>query len=759
MKVLSPLSVLTRQLRLGLALLVPLGIYLDLAPSARADQYDTMRTYWTNYLISEGGSPQSIVFYGSASSLSTTASNDWKAMDTNATRTYLWSTYTFGSDSYSVTATFQELELMAEAWANPACAIHGNATMGEAITSGMDWMVANIYTPTATEYGDWWDWEMGGPQGLVNAATLMYPDLTATEITNYCSAVDGHLPGGSKNLYGWQNTTAAMDYATVMYVRGVLGKDSGRMTDAQTNTSNSYLYTTSGDGIYSDGSYLMHTSFAYNGGYGVELLSDVAELINLLSNSTWQVSSADQSNVVSWVSNSFEPSIYGGAMMDMMRGRFISRQNESEQTDGTLALYAIGEVAKFAPHAAGTSFSNFVKTPLLPPGQFQFADMDRVVALRTNFGLGISMSSTRIANYESINGENLQGWFTGDGMTYLYLGSGDDAQFTGDFWPTVDDHLPGTTTEQFSHTNTQGEDTVTSQNWVGGAQVAGSYGVAGMSIEPYATSLTGKKSWFMFDDEVVCLGAGITCGGGFEVDSTIEDRRLGTSPTNKFYAEHSTNSPTMGWSTNLPTVYYCALDGVGGYYFPGGGANLEAEFVSNTGEWNDIGSGQSTTTLTDDYLKLWYNFGVKPTNATYAYVILPNMNISQVIAYDGSPDIAIITNTATVQAVRKNALGVEAANFWTGGAHSADLITVTEPSSVITYIKVPDYSVGISDPTHTNTGSITVTLNQGATGTISADPGVTVSQLYPEIILSVNFNGSLGKTFKASFTVTNENPL
>ena len=48
---------------------------------------------------------------------------------------------------------------------------------------------------------------------------------------------------------------------------------------------------------------------------------------------------------------------------------------------------------------------------------------------RPGFGFGISMCSSRIYNYESINGENLHGWFTGDGMTYLY--NSDLNQFAG----------------------------------------------------------------------------------------------------------------------------------------------------------------------------------------------------------------------------------------------------------------------------------------------------------------------------------------
>src|SRR5262249_52955105 len=125
--------------------------------------------------------------------------------------------------------------------------------------------------------------------------------------------------------------------------------------------------------------------------------------------------------------------------------------------------------SQFAPPATATAFSNWANAPYLQTGQFHFASMDRVVALRPGFGFGLSMSSTRIANYESINEENLHGWFTGDGMTYLYIGNA-DTQFTGDFWPTIDPYfLPGTTVETNPRANAAAAGKHTTQNWVGGA--------------------------------------------------------------------------------------------------------------------------------------------------------------------------------------------------------------------------------------------------------------------------------------------------
>jgi hyaluronate lyase len=732
--------------KMGRAWLVVLLVSLALPFSSRADQFDTLRLSWQNYLIANGGSP---------SSIASTANSYWGSMDTNASRTYLWSYLPFGSDSASITSTCQQLEAMALAYATPGSSLQGNASLAAAVASGLDWMNANVYTATATEYNNWYDWEIGGPQALNNTAVLLYPALTGTEITNYNNAELYFGPGGKGATYGWMTGANTSDKVLVAVIGGILVKNSGQITTGQTNLSPVFLYVTNSDGFYTDGSFVFHNDIAYNGHYGLVLLGDIPKIVNLLMGSTWQITTPSLTNIYRWVSNSFEPLVYNGAMMDMVRGRAISWSYETEYDDGAGVVSAVRAITQFAPAATAAALTSWANSPNLPSGQFHFPSMDRVVALRDGFGFGLSMSSSRIANYESINGGNLHGWFTGDGMTYLYLGSS-DTEFDGDFWPTVDPyHLPGTTIEIVTHANSAGEAATTSQNWVGGAQVANTYGVAGMSLAAWDTSLVAKKSWFMLDDEVVCLGAGITCGGPGEIDSVVEDRRLGTSPTNNFWINGAKVAPVMGWSSNITSASWCVLDGVGGYFFPGGATNLYAAFVANTGSWSQINSIDSTTDYTDDYLELWFNSGIKPTNATYAYVLLPNMTATGVSNYAKNPDIIVVTNTAAVQAVRKPALGVVAANFWSGASNSADLIVVNNNASIITWETSTGISVGISDPTQANAGSVTVTLNRTAAGLVSYDPGVTIMQLSPQIIFSVHVNGAMGKSFHAAFSYLN----
>ena len=715
----------------------------------RADPFDTLRIYWQNYLLANAGSP---------SSVAATANSLWSSMDTSSGRSDVWSNLPLGSNSANLQTTYQQLEQMAMAYALPGSSLQGNASLALAINGGLNFISTNYYTPTTAEYGNWYDWEIGSPQALNNAAVLMYATLTPTELTNYINSENHYAPGSPAATFGWMTGANTSDKVLVAAICGILSKNAGQLTSAQTNLSPVFLYVTSSDGFYTDGSFVFHSNIAYNGHYGLVLLGDIPKIVNLLQGSAWQITDPNLTNVYNWVSKSFEPFIYDGAMMDMVRGRVASWSYETESEDGDSTFSAVSQIAQFAPASVAKTLTTWVNSPSIPAGQFQFADNDRVVALRNGFAFGISMSSSRIANYESINSGNLHGWFTGSGMTYLYISNNIETQYSGDFWPTVDPyHLPGTTAETATLANSVNEAKTTGQPWVGGAQVKNAYGVAGMSLHGLSTTLFAKKSWFMLDNEIVCLGAGITSGDSSEADTTVENRRLGNPITSSFTLNGTNIAPTVGWSSTLPSSRpsWCALSGTGGYYFPAGNTNLQAAFTANTGSWSQINSGDSGTSYTDDYLKLWLNHGTQFTNATYSYVILPNMNVTSVSNYALNPDIVIVSNTPFVQAVKKASLGVVAANFWTNGASSSDLISVSGQASVITMESANGISVGVSDPTQTNTSSLTVTLNRAATGYTSADAGVTVLQLSPQIVFSVNVNGALGKTFQASFAYTN----
>jgi hyaluronate lyase len=716
--------------------------------------------------------------------------------------------------SGNIADSFKRLEYMAQAYAIPGCALYQDPTLLTAITGGLDWLTANFYTSTGTIFGNWYDWMVSAPQSLNNAAILILSNpsaLTPTQIANYVKAVYNFGPNSvnQKDYFWWGALTGAntSNAALTMAVQGILlgnntttvrrfwhntaGHPVNPQTDytvsgslmlaeAQGNLSGNnpldwsgdsvFTPVTSGDGWYADFSFIYHYNIAYTGSYGQELMENISILVKLLDGSTWEITDPEVSNLYGWITNGFAPLMYRGAMMDMVRGRAIASSSSDESKVGAKVIANIRSIATFAPTDIASQLLAFADSPQLSAGQYHFPSMDRVAAHRNGFSFGLSMSSTRVGGYEinTTSPTNLKGWYTGAGVTYLYLGN-PDTQYMDSYWATVDwYHLPGTTADL----SATPDDAVTDQNWVGGAQVDKTYGVAGMSAHPAGTQLYAKKSWFMLDDKIVCLGAGITCNSSGQVDTTVENRRLGKTGTTAFNIADTAYSlsANVTWAnpvtvTTSTSPTWCALEGVGGYYFPNGASNLQAQFTSDSGSWKTINPTDSdAATYTDYYLKLLFKHGANPTGAKYAYFILPNRAASSVKAYASNPDVTILSNTEPtgtspgIQAVKSNLLGVLAANFWaktsgpdTGG--TVDFITVSKQSSVIVKETNNSISVGLADPTQNNTGNITVTLNGRASlGTLSIDPRVTVTGTNP-ISLIVNVNGSKGKSFNASFSL------
>ena len=755
-----------------------------------SDYFALIRSRRSSSLIADGLAASSV------SSISSKAYGYWKAntpslnTTANSSSTALWSDLPLkypsavsdaATASGNMVTTFSRIEKMAQAWATPGCfvtvnsvttTLTGNAELATAITNALDWMVANNYTSTGTQYGNWFDWEVQGAQNFVDTQILIYSQLSGAQITSYAAAVDNYGPNSANNrdYFSWGPLTGAntTSVALVATLRGALAKEASKIAEINGSSAvpDVFPLVTDGDGFYKDGSYVFHDNVAYNGHYGYVMLEGVTILTALLDGTPWTIVDSNYPNVYDWITNGFIPFYYQGSFMDCVRGRSVGTSGETGPDVGEEILGYIQTVANTSstPTDKKTIFSNFVANPQPATGQYHFYNMDRVVAHRANFSLALSMSSFRINNYEDLFGDaNTHGYFQGDGMTYLYVGS-KDTQFVNGYWPSVDYyHLTGTTTEQ----GTVSTPSTTDQKFVGGADVEDSngspvYGVAAFSLHPALKSgistLSAKKSYFMFKDEVVCLGSGITAASANEIHTTVENRAIGSSVSSApLWVNGVQTSRALSSSTTLSSLSSCAIEGLGGYYFYNSPGNVQAAFEQNSGTWGAIHPGDSdTATYTDNYLKLYFNHGGNPANATYAYAILPTMTPSAVAGYARNPQSTIVANTTSIQAVKNSVLGTVAANFWGSTGGTADIITANRACSVITYETAGRMSVGISDPTQSLSGpnaTITVTLDRAATGAIAVDSGVTVVRTTPTIQLQANVAGLHGATLHASLSL------
>ncbi|MFD5628736.1 polysaccharide lyase family 8 super-sandwich domain-containing protein [Streptomyces sp. NPDC127072] len=785
----------------GLAGALPLGpgVTPAHADDTATDPYETLRLLWADILTGGAIDTDDEAYATALTAVSGTATTLWNTLAPDAGAPSLWPDLPLTTTTpANLTASSKQLAALATAYATPGTVatdgsgrvLHGDAALGAAIADGLDFVCTHLYGADTVETGNWWEWEVGSPQALLNTAVLVRPLLTTARLDALLAAVDHFVPDPTLNRYGANRTASTganrVDLCQVVALRGVLGASSERLGAAVAALSAVFPYVTSGDGLYADGSFVQHTWIPYTGTYGMVMLRGLGVLFQLLDGSDWAVTDPDSANIFDAVDTAFRPWVWNGLCMDAVRGRAISRPAETDFYDGNLIVQSVLRAAESAPDAAqaarfrslakgwitrGEEVAPFSATagvagialagPVLADdsipaaeegtGHVQFPSMDRVVHRRAGWAYALAMSSSRTARYECSNGENLHGWHTGDGMGYLYLAS-DPTHHTDGYWPTADPYrLPGTTVDTLPLDDGAGTGSRSAAVWCGGASLAGTYGSVGMDFRQYGSTLTARKSWFLLDDSVVCVGSAITGGSGAEVTTVVENRSLHESGRNTLTVDGVAQLATTGWSQTLSVSSWAHLEGVGGYLFPGG-ATVQAARTDRTGTWSGINTLNGTTDqLTRRYVSLCLPHGTAPSDDSYAYVLLPGLSHTATRARAAAPTVTVLSRTAGAHAVRDETSGVIAANFFTAG--SAGGITASAPCSVITRQHGGRLTVGICDPTRSS-GTVTVTLSVGGT-LVDADEGLTVTSATgsPALTLTAALSGTAGATREATFTL------
>lgn len=757
-----------------------------------ADEFDALRLRWRDSLTQgTNASLGNPLYLNWINSVGSSAQSHWNSLNTDPGRTYLWSAYAEpGTDSSDITGSYQRLRTMALGYAVNGSALQNNAALRSAIISALDWLNTHHYNETNVVYDNWFDFEIASPQALIDTTVLLHDDLSAGQLSNYMNAVGHFSPSPYYSAVSTNETSANKVWKSqVTALRGILIKDAATVGLGRDALSDVFPYVTRGDGFYSDGSYIFHDFFPYAGGYGIQMLDALGAMMQLLGGSTWQITDPAQTNVFRWVGDAYQPFLRRGAMMQMVDGRYHTRTGD-DHAEGHEALGAILRLAQIASPADAAAFKslakgqiqadtyrNYVASQIPPynvwanaalsdtnvialvevPEHRQFPNIDRVVHHRPNWSLGLAMSSWRVANYESTRGENLRGWFTADGMTYLY--NDELGYYSDNFWSTVDPYrMPGTTVEAYVRTNGSGDAYRSpTNNQVGGATILNAYGVAAMHLNAWGSTLSARKSWFMFDNEIVCLGNSVSGGTNGAAETIIENRKLGLYGDNAFTVNGSSKPASPGWSETLSGTSWAHLAGTTlggdiGYYFPPA-ATVKALRESRSGAMKDINTTYgSSTRSTRHYLTLYFDHGTNPAGGTYSYVILPGMSSSAVSAYAANPDITVLQNNSIATAVRENKLGVTAVNYWRDTSNGVAGVGFDRKAAAIWRNDGNILEIGVSDPTQTNSAGISVDLNLATTATLQLDPGVVVLQASP-LRLWFGTSNTLGATLRAKFSV------
>ncbi|MFZ3569584.1 polysaccharide lyase family 8 super-sandwich domain-containing protein [Streptomyces sp. BH097] len=418
---------------------------------------------------------------------------------------------------------------------------------------------------------------------------------------------------------------------------------------------------------------------------------------------------------------------------------------------------------------------------LNPPARsVAFNAMDRTVHRRPGYAFTLSRSSSRISKYEYMSGENLMPWFQGDGSHYLYLAGQDQTQSFGvDYFTTVSPYGLAGVTAPVEHRGTVPElyggklfydnpdhplnftASSESQNkyvyfptatqaYSGGAVLDGTYGAVGWVASddvPWRDKRAGllpddfvayrsaraTRSWFLLDDEIVVLAAGVgdAPGGGRAVTTTLDAR---VAPA----GDAVTVAEGDGWvrwadGTRDAAVGYVRLAG------PEAKPRLETVTRSR----RVVRTSNPDTAVTKQVFSLTVEQAAGAKPVSFAYALLPNASESAVRTYEGA---RVLTNTTNTQAVRHDGLGLTAANTFTGGAHRVAGLDVEGPASVLVRQRNGGVAVAVSDPT-TERDTVSVVMRGRTLRKAEGDDAVRVTAVPGGTRLDVDTHHAYGRSF------------
>lgn len=136
--------------------------------------------------------------------------------------------------------SFIRLATLAQAYRRPGTGLTGDSALRDAVLTGLEHLNTQVYNDGQTRYGNWYSWQIGAPQALLDVCVLMYDAITPEARARYCAAVDHFVPDSAVASYTGTSTGAnRVDLCRVLALRGVVGGTAAKIALARDALSRS----------------------------------------------------------------------------------------------------------------------------------------------------------------------------------------------------------------------------------------------------------------------------------------------------------------------------------------------------------------------------------------------------------------------------------------------------------------------------------------------------------------------------------------
>ncbi len=620
------------------------------------------------------------------------------SISSQADRTYLWEKFSNYKMSANLTATYRKLEEMAKQVTNPSSRYYQDETVVRTVRDSMEWMHKHVYNSEKSIVGNWWDYEIGTPRAINNTLSLMKEYFSDEEIKKYTDVIEKFVPDPEHFRKTTDNPFKALggnlvDMGRVKVIAGLLRKDDQEISSTIRSIEQVFKLVDQGEGFYQDGSYIDHTNVAYTGAYGNVLIDGLSQLLPVIQKTKNPIDKDKMQTMYHWIDKSFAPLLVNGELMDMSRGRSISRANSEGHVAAVEVLRGIHRIADMSEGETKQRLQSLVKTIVQSDSYYDvfknlktykdislmqsllsdagvasiprtsylsaFNKMDKTAMYNAEkgFGFGLSLFSSRTLNYEHMNKENKRGWYTSDGMFYLY--NGDLSHYSDGYWPTVNPYkMPGTTETDAKRADSDTGKVLPSA-FVGTSKLDDANATATMDFTNWNQTLTAHKSWFMLKDKIAFLGSNIQNTSTDTAATTIDQRKLESSNPYKVYVNDKEASLTEQEKDYPETqsVFLESFDSkknIGYFFFKK--SSISMSKALQKGAWKDINEGQSDKEVENEFLTI--SQAHKQNGDSYGYMLIPNVDRATFNQMIKELESSLIENNETLQSVYDAKQGV-----------------------------------------------------------------------------------------------------
>lgn len=588
----------------------------------------------------------------------------------------------------------ENLKMMALAYRTPDSRYYHKSSLSKQIHLSLNyWLHHDCLSP------NWWYQHIGVPEALAPTLFMMEDELTEDQMQKALVLMRraGIRMSGQNKVWLSGN----------VLFRALLVRDADTLALASASIQEE-LVTGKGEGIQTDWSYHQHGAQLQFGNYGLSYLEDMLRWYQILDETPFAFSS-DKAAIMRhyaleglrWVDwkNHLDVSACGRQIFPNEPHR------KSQRLHTTLTTLSLVDDEYASQYLDALDYATL-------SGNRHFWHSDFQVQRTKDYYFSVKMCSDRVLGAETVNKENIQGYHMGDGVTFLYQ-TGKEYDDVLPFWNWR--KLPGTTL-------IQKKDTLPwltawgyhiESDFVGGV----SDSLNGIAVLDYQRDgLQAHKSWFMFDDKIVCLGSGISAQTDYPVTTNINQVLLGDEFL--IHANHKTQSYKKRNGTH--TIDWLLHDGVG-YVFPNSSAVTLSARVRE-GSWSRVAKRYRPVILIDDVFNMWIDHGKSPREASYEYVIVPNADKASMTQYHDEQPF-LIKNTKALQQVSTTDGSMAGVVFYKAGTSSLyGGVQVDNACLLMIKKQGAQLKISIADPTQKlksiklkiNNKDMTIPLPQGA---------------------------------------------